>query len=76
MAKLAILEGDKAIVLAAIREFTQRSGAQLAEITKLGSHRLYPALFRLEKEKAITSDWEPGPYPRRRRYKLAEPQQL
>jgi DNA-binding PadR family transcriptional regulator len=42
--------------------------------TGLSSGRLYPALARLESTGQITGEWEAGPYPRRRIYKIATPE--
>ena len=62
----------EARILAALACYTLRSGAQLMEMTGLGSHKLYPALAKLERAEVISSEWEDMPPPRRRRYKLAE----
>ena len=57
-------------ILGALATYTQRSGAQLSQMTGLGSGTLYPALFSLERAGRIESEWADGPWPRRRRYRL------
>lgn len=47
-------------------------GYTLRKRTHLRAGRLYPALARLEGTGRIKSDWQDGPYPRRRLYRLAE----
>lgn len=48
------------------------SGAELMQATRIGSYRLYPALAAMECCGKIVSIWDDGPYPRRRRYRLAQ----
>jgi DNA-binding IclR family transcriptional regulator len=43
----------------------------ISRLTGLWSGTLYPQLQFLEDVEAITSEWLPGPFPRRRIYKLA-----
>lgn len=63
-------------IVAALTRYTNRSGIQLSEMTGLSSATLYPALFRLEEAGTITSEWEAMPSPRRRRYRLATPEDM
>lgn len=59
-----------ALLLAALRQYTWRTGAQLAEMTGLRTDDLYPAILRLEQANMIRGEWEDMPPPRRRRYRL------
>ena len=66
--------GIDATILAALRQYRDRSGHQLSVLTGAGVARLYPALARLEMAGAIESrrmdgDAEP---PRRRVYRIGE----
>lgn len=68
--------GDEEAILAALgREAPHGlSGADLCKATGIGSHRVYPALAKLEADRAISSAWafpEPMPEPRKRLYWLA-----
>lgn len=47
-------------------------GSHVAWITGVGLWRFYPIMIRLETEGLVMSRFDPGPYPRRRRYWLAE----
>jgi hypothetical protein len=48
-------------------------GLQIAHWTRIGIGRLHVVLARMETAGRVTSRWEPGPYPRRRLYQLAQP---
>lgn len=57
------------IILDELRDGGERSGAQIAASTNLGSGTLYPALASLERDGKLTSRWADESYPRRRLYK-------
>ena len=61
---------DQKILDALTRAESELSGAQLSAVTALGSGRLYPALYRLERLGKITARWAGGPYPRTRLYAI------
>jgi DNA-binding PadR family transcriptional regulator len=64
------LAADEQAVLDALAQYTLRAGHRLSEMTGLGPHRLYPALYALERKGLIVGEWADMPKPRLRRYKL------
>jgi DNA-binding PadR family transcriptional regulator len=60
-----------ALILRALAE-GHRHGFEIMEVSGLASGTVYPVLRRLEREGALSSEWEtaPGPGPRRRVYAL------
>jgi DNA-binding PadR family transcriptional regulator len=60
-----------ALILRALAE-GHRHGFEIMEVSGLASGTVYPALRRLEREGALSSEWEPAPGtgPRRRVYAL------
>lgn len=67
------MTADEQAILDALSAYTLRSGSQLCDLANLSVAKLYPALMRLERDGLIQSEWEDAPPPRRRRYRLTEP---
>lgn len=60
------------LVIGALSRHGDLSGCAITLLTGIGSGRIYPALFRLERSREVCSYWEIMPSPRRRHYRLAE----
>lgn len=67
-------ETTAGLILEALGRYSDRSAAQISEMTGLSSAVLYPGLAQLEGSGAIESRWynEQAPYPRRRVYRLVK----
>jgi DNA-binding PadR family transcriptional regulator len=46
------------------------SGRALADFAELSAGQFYPAIMKMEAAGIVASEWEDGPYPRRRIYRL------
>lgn len=62
---------DEAVVAGVLLRQGAMSAWPLTQATGLRTMRVYAALARLERDGTVVSDWEDGPYPRRRLYRLA-----
>ena len=66
MMLLAVLEGAPGHGYAIIEELAQRSGGEVT----LAEGTVYPALYRLERQKLVSSTWSSAAGRRRRIYQL------
>jgi DNA-binding PadR family transcriptional regulator len=57
-------------LLDALSEGRELSGAQISKTTGLSAGRLYPLLYRMEKDGELESRWANEPHPQRRLYRL------
>lgn len=61
---------DKRVIAVLLADASNLSGWPLAKLSKTSAARVYVVLARLERAELVTSEWEDGPNPRRRFYRL------
>jgi DNA-binding MarR family transcriptional regulator len=64
------MKSDQLLILTALANNPGSTGPQLCKITGLSIGKFYPAIYGLEDDNKVTSEWADMPRPRHREYRL------
>jgi DNA-binding PadR family transcriptional regulator len=70
MDEIKLSDKDKRVLAVLLSDATNLSAFPLAKLSRTSSGGIYVLLARLERNDLVTSEWQVGPEPRRRFYRL------
>jgi DNA-binding PadR family transcriptional regulator len=70
MNDIRLSDKDKRVLVVLLSDVTNLSGGPLMKLSRTSGPRVYGLLDKLEDAGLVTAEWEVGPEPRRRFYRL------